>query len=738
MIRSGQDILKKIHKKWLFRLLLEIALYGMGMAVLVYGITSNLLFSAFSFIGAVLVLSFIWKPWKYDITHVSNYLDAKQPNLEYSTSLLLQEDKELTELARLQRENIANKLADTAVHMRPERSLKQVFIVVVLLILGAWLINYFGLADIVKSSDQNKPEQQILFSAVDSTQSVLEQPKVTKQSVKVRYPNYTRQASKNTSEMNLKELQGSIITWTLEFDKKVQSVTFQQLGENDDMVFSEGAYRFSIKPEASGFYNFKFVDTLGKPYFSDLYSMEIVEDQSPEIEVSGLSQFTSFEVDQNKELNIEALLSDDYGLAKAAIIATVSKGSGESVKFREERLNFDNTIPEGSKRALLRKKINLDKMQMEPGDELYFYVEVSDVKNPNPNTTKGETYFANIRDTISDVFEVDGSMGVDQMPDYFRSQRQLIIDTEKLIKEKPGLSKKEFNSKSNELAFDQKALRIKYGEFMGDESTLGINSSEEAHDEEEEDDLLAEYEHAHDTENESNLVDESHEAHEEDDESAEEDPLHSYVHDHDDAEEATLYTTSLKAKLRMALNEMWDAELHLRLYNPEASLPVQYRILKRLQDIKNSARIYVHRIGFDPPPIKEDKRLTGDLKEVFSYKKTAALEKPLLYPAVRSAITRLEILISNPALRSENDAILFEAAGNEIAELAILKPGKYLTTLQDVKKLAQGFQISKQEMMMVQKGMVSALPSSRATPEKRSVELGALNTLFLKELKTYD
>ena len=89
-------------------------------------------------------------------------------------------------------------------------------------------------------------------------------------------------------------------------------------------------------------------------------------------------------------------------------------------------------------------------------------------------------------------------------------------------------------------------------------------------------------------------------------------------------------------------------------------------------------------------------------------------------------------------LKNLNDAILFEAAGNEIAELAILKPGKYLTTLQDVKKLAQGFQISKQEMMMVQKGMVSALPSSRATPEKTSVELGALNTLFLKVLKTYD
>ena len=217
-----------------------------------------------------------------------------------------------------------------------------------------------------------------------------------------------------------------------------------------------------------------------------------------------------------------------------------------------------------------------------------------------------------------------------------------------------------------------------------------------------------------------------------------EDPLHSYIHDHDDPEEATLYTKSLKAQLRMALNEMWDAELHLRLYHPEESLPVQYSILKRLQDIKNSARIYVHRIGFDPPPIKEDKRLTGDLKEVYSYKKTEAVEKPLLYPAIRSSVERLEALISNASLSTENDQLLFEAAGNELAELAIAQPGNYLTTLQDVKKLGQGYQISKKEMIRVQKGLLAALPPATATPEKRSSELGELNTLFINELEIND
>ena len=86
---------------------------------------------------------------------------------------------------------------------------------------------------------------------------------------------------------------------------------------------------------------------------------------------------------------------------------------------------------------------------MEPGDELYFYVETQDYKAPRPNISRTETYFAVIRDTTSYEFSVEGTLGVDRMPDYFRSQRQLIIDTEKLIKKRKTLSNEDFNFTSN-------------------------------------------------------------------------------------------------------------------------------------------------------------------------------------------------------------------------------------------------------------------------------------------------
>jgi hypothetical protein len=39
----------------------------------------------------------------------------------------------------------------------------------------------------------------------------------------------------------------------------------------------------------SGFYNFRFTDTTGASYVSDLYSIKVIKDRSPEIEIEGLN-----------------------------------------------------------------------------------------------------------------------------------------------------------------------------------------------------------------------------------------------------------------------------------------------------------------------------------------------------------------------------------------------------------------------------------------------------------------
>src|SRR5690606_34911708 len=132
---------------------------------------------------------------------------------------------------------------------------------------------------------------------------------------------------------------------------------------------------------------------------------------------------------------------------------------------------------------------------------------------------------------------------------------------------------------------------------------------------------------------------------------------------HDDPEEATFFSQSIRAKLKAALTVMWDAELHLRLFDPEKSLPYQYQALKLLKEISNDSRIYVHKTGFDPPPLKEDKRLTGDLSEVHSnhYRTNALVNKQ--FPAIRAGLRLTETALrEKKTVLTENDKHLLREA----------------------------------------------------------------------------
>jgi hypothetical protein len=183
---------------------------------------------------------------------------------------------------------------------------------------------------------------------------------------------------------------------------------------------------------------------------------------------------------------------------------------------------------------------------------------------------------------------------------------------------------------------------------------------------------------------------------------------------------------------------MWDAELHLRMYEPEKSLPYQYKALALIQEIKNNARIYVHRIGFDPPPIKEEVRLTGKIEEVTNYQKTANPEVPEKEQIMKQAVQRLEQLIANGMDISMEDKRLFELAGNELGEKAVEEPGKFLETLQQLKWLTEDRPVSKEILTEVQRGLLQAVSPPRATPGKLKENTTGLNKLLLKELELND
>ena len=737
---SGKQHLMKFNRRWQMFAYVEAMLYAIGFGLFTYFLASSLLIGSLAFAVSLLLLLLIKHPWSQNLKATSSYIDAHVAEASFSTGLLLEPEENLSSLARLQRYKVSNELKERLGTITPPNKLRQATLVLFALSILGFAVSKLELFNRVNAGlDFNSNSEHIQFVATDSVSNETITPKIIEQVITVSYPSYTRERTKTITESNIKAVINSRISWVLKFDNSVSSVSMDRMGETIPLQQVDNSYKISQSLIESGFYSFKFRNEAGLEFTSNLFSLEAIPDNPPELEITGLEQYTYFDFSETKKIQLQSTITDDYGIDEAYIIATVSKGSGESVKFREEKLYFNETIQKGQSSLIVTKNINLDALKMKVGDELYFYIEAFDEKEPKRNVTRSETYFAVIKDTVTDEFAVEGTLGVDQMPDYFRSQRQLIIDTEKLIKDKPSITVKDFKFRSNELGFDQKALRLKYGQFMGDESEMeeapiGIETDEasEDHDHtEDQENILKEYSHDHDGDNEHNLV-----AAQEADEA--EDPLHDYLHNHDDPEESTLFEESLKTKLRKALSIMWDAELYLRLYEPEKSLPFQYDALKLIQEIKNSARIYVHRIGFDPPPIKEESRLTGSIKDIDNFRKTQDLDVVHPFKSMEIAISRLEVLIQKQDVFKENDKIIFTAAGNELGRLAIEIPGKYLRILQGLKNIENNTERTIDNYKIVQKGLWSALPKAKEIPGARKVYTDEINSLFLKQLETYD
>ena len=93
-----------------------------------------------------------------------------------------------------------------------------------------------------------------------------------------------------------------------------------------------------------------------------------------------------------------------------------------------------------------------------------------------------------------------------------------------------------------------------------------------------------------------------------------------FIHTHEAADIGTVSSRNPVGLMKRAIASMWTAELHLRLAEPAKSLPHQYEALEYYNRAREADRIFTQRLGFEPPPVTEDRRLTGDIDDVRSYR----------------------------------------------------------------------------------------------------------------------
>ena len=208
----------------------------------------------------------------------------------------------------------------------------------------------------------------------------------------------------------------------------------------------------------------------------------------------------------------------------------------------------------------------------------------------------------------------------------------------------------------------------------------------------------------------------------------------------DNSEEATFFDQSIKAKLKAALTLMWDAELYLRLYEPSKSLPYQYKILNLLKEISNDSRIYVHRTGFDPPPLKEDRRLTAELIDIKSSKDQHSASVTEMYPNVKAALRLIEVMLQdNIMIVASESKKVFTDAGREISSVILEQPGHDLKSLSLLKSLVdQNDTPDERQKTLIELRYLlwKILPHASPSPSKQGVTVNTLDQKFLQRLET--
>ena len=731
MHNDGINIISKLAFKQKRETYIGIALIGFSVAALVVSVLS-LLSLADSIVAGVGLLSgiaaILWGMYQVQAKNpqaVSVYLNHNYPALQDSADLLLKDPSHLNTLESIQYVRVSRELSTILPALKiPSILPTSMFWFLMSLTVAIPLLNIPNEPEKIKSTSVKHPPK-----SVDSTlnASVLKSLSIT-----ITPPPYTRLRPRTQNEFAINAPEGSNVTWSATIEGATSAALM--LGTSDSIPIDPSGKPLTLSVSRSTFYHISWTTPQAKgatPY----YGIDIVPDKATQIKVSGLRQFTEVIKIDNQGIPVTANLEDDYGVSDAYIIATVSKGSGESVKFREERLRFSTPQSFRSARETARYTVDLKKLGLDPGDELYFYVEAIDNRKPSPNISRTETFFIQVPDTAAMETSFDGGLGVNIVPEYFRSQRQIIIESEQLVRDRKRISKESFNARSNELAFDQKVLRLKYGEFLGEEfeSQIGPAHDHAEADQHVEETIEEEFGHLHDKESE----DHTPESELPSKAGKTENVTAPYTHAHDDPEESTFFIQSIRTRLKAALTYMWDAELHLRLYSPEASLPYQYKALKLLKDISNESRIYVHRTGFDPPPLKEERRLTGDLKEVQS-RQFADTRDGIPPDELRNGIKLIQLRLHNRTGLKNSDRAQLERTGADLAARAYRSPGKFLDALTILRQLGDG-DLSRGEetklMTQLLQSLWHQLPLEYFEPSEKIQSIHPLDAEFIKQFE---
>lgn len=512
-------------------------------------------------------------------------LDAARPDLDDSADLLLP-DAAPSALQRLQRQRLLDRLQARPADLRapwPAGALACSFALAAgcALAAGFW------------PAPSAAPEQVARTAVVDTGPL-----RLIDTTVEITPPPYTGLPPTTSATLSLRAPQDSRLRWRLRFSSPPREAALLLLDGRRVTLTQEGdLWLAELGLDRSVLYR---IEADGVAPGDAPARLDAIADQPPQIRVLAPEHGLSQAAPGQKRWSVAFEASDDHALAGfASLRITHTQGSGENIGVSERTLRLRGEGEPARRRYA--HALDLAGLGYAPGDDLIVQLAVRDTRTPVPQETRSASLILRWSNA-GDAGSGDLEAAVQRvLPAYFRSQRQIILDAEALLREKPALEAGAFARRADALGVDQRILRLRYGQFLGEESEgapggLATGPSEDGDDH---DDAGGHDDHDH-----------AREAHPESF-GQDMDLIASFGHSHDIPEAATLLDARTREVLRKALGQMWQSELGLRQAQPRAALPHAYRALDLIKEVQQADRIYLPRLGTDLPPIDEARRLGG-------------------------------------------------------------------------------------------------------------------------------
>lgn len=383
----------------------------------------------------------------------------------------------------------------------------------------------------------------------------------------------------------LRVLAGSQIEVSVRARGPIDGATLSFNGEASRMrSLGEGAFAGAFKADISGAFELRILGDEKRAPAPFVRAVETYPDAVPEVRLTEPLGDQLLRAVPGGPIHVRWTARDDLGLASATLKYIKSRGEGDAAKFTSGELGQASVEAATAREWHGASSLDLARLDVRPGDTLVFWVEARD-RNPSP---------ANTGRSASLAISIAGPEGVklnlsDLRPSeigrFLLSQRQIIINTEKLHNERARLAPEEIKRRANAIAADQREFKNSFNDYIRIE---GAGEHDEPR---------------------AGGAAESIEAQVQ--ESVEE---RIEPHDHGIAEPPAGSPSSVRDMI-YAIRAMWDAEEALSLSDTAKALVYEREALTRLKRAQLATR-YVPPIVAQSKPIDLKRRYAGELAEI--------------------------------------------------------------------------------------------------------------------------